>query len=106
MSQIQQNVVYIILYNYQDTDYSVIKILSSLEKAHDYIHLQEINEYADVQHLTLVEIDRERDISDKCKEDNKTFYVCVFNDNDTYTHKNFRDTEHISSYIIAKMKVE
>ena len=103
MSQIQQNIVYMILYNYQDTDYSVIKILSSLEKAHDYIHLQEINEYTEVQHLTLVEIDRERDIS---SEDNKAFYVCVFKNNDTYIHKNFRDTEHISSYIIVKMKVE
>ena len=104
MSRIQENIVYMILYNYQDADYSVVKIMSTLQKAVAYIHQQEINEYTDIQDLNFVEINKEKDIVDKCKED--CCNVCIFNNNDAYLSKNFRDTEHISSYIIVKKTVE
>jgi hypothetical protein len=104
MSQTDENIVYMILYNYQEADYSVVKIMSSLQKAIRYIHEQEINEYTDVQELTLSVIHKEKDISDKCKED--CCNLCLFDDNDIYLSRNFRDTEHISSYIIVKKAIE
>jgi len=104
MSQIEENTVYMVLYNYQDADYSVVKIMSTLQKALIYIHQQEINEYTDEHELSLAVINKEKDIVDKCKED--CCNVCVFNDNDAYLSKNFCDTEHISSYIIVKKIVE
>lgn len=104
MSQIEENNVYMVLYNYQDADYSVVKIMSSLQKALLYIHQQEINEYTDVQELLLSVINKEKDIVDKCKED--CCNVCLFDNNDTYLSRNFRDTDHISSYIIVKKTVE
>ncbi len=106
MPELEENTIYMILYNYQDSDYSIIKIMSTLEKAIQYIHQQEINEYTDVQELTLTIINKTSDSTDKCKEDNKHFYVCLFDNNDIYMNNNFRDTEHISSYIIVKTKVE
>jgi hypothetical protein len=104
MSQTDENIVYMILYNYQEADYSVVKIMSSLQKAVLYIHQQEINEYTDVQELPLSVIYKEKDISDKCKED--CFTICLFDNNDSYLSRNFRDTEHISSYIIVKKTIE
>lgn len=104
MSQTEENSVYMVLYNYQDADYAIIKVMSSLQKALIYIHQQEINEYTDVQELTLAVINKEKDIVDKCKEDYCN--VCVFNDNDAYLSRNFRDMDHISSYIIVKKMVE
>ena len=104
MSQIEENTVYMVLYNYQDADYSVIKIMSTLQKALMYIHQQEMNEYTDIKELTLVSIDKEKDIADKCKED--VCNVCLFDNNDLYLSKNFCDIEHISSYIIVKKIVE
>lgn len=104
MSQIEENTVYMILYNYQDADYSVIKIMSSLQKALIYIHQQEITEYIDVQELTLAVINTEKDIVDKCKKD--CYNVCLFNYNDSYMSRNFCDTEHISSYIVVRKTVE
>lgn len=104
MSQIQENIVYMILYNYQDADYSVIKIMSTLRKAIRYIQEQEIiNQYTDIHKLNLVEINTEKDIFDKCIQDYNN--VCLFN-NDTYLARNFRDINHISSYIIVKTVVE
>jgi hypothetical protein len=104
MSQMEENNVYMILYNYQDADYSVIKIMSTLQKALMYIHQQEMNEYTDIKELTLVSIDKEKDIVDKCKED--CCNVCLFSNNDSYLSKNFCDVEHISPYIIVRNIVE
>ena len=104
MSQIAENAVYMVLYNYQDADYSVVKIMKTLQKALLYIHQQEINEYTDVQELTVAVINKGQDIIDKCKED--CCNVCVFNDNDAYLSKNFRDSDHISPYIVVKKTVE
>ena len=104
MSQIEENTVYMVLYNYQDADYSVIKIMSTLQKVLMYIHQQEINEYTDIKELTLCVINKEKDIIDKCKED--VCNVCLFDNNDLYLSKNFCDIEHISSYIIVKKIVE
>jgi hypothetical protein len=103
MSQIKENTVYMILYNYQDADYSIVKIMSSLHKAVIYIKQQEINNYTDLQELKLVLINTEKDIADKCEQN--CYTVCLFN-NDTYLSRNFCDTDHISSYIIVKKKVE
>ena len=73
MSQIEENSVYMILYNYQDADYSVVKIMSTLQKALMYIHKQEINEYTDIQELTLIVINKEKDILDKCKNSSRKY---------------------------------
>lgn len=104
MSQMEENIVYMILYNYQDADYSVIKIMNTLNKAYRYILRQENNEHPDINYLTFIEINRSSDIANKCKEDSCN--VCVFNDNNLYISLNVCDTEHISSYIIVKITVE
>lgn len=103
MSQIKENNVYMILYNYQDADYSIVKIMSSLHKALIYIKQQEINNYTDLQELKLASINTEKDIADNCEEN--CYNICLFN-NDSYLSRNFCDTDHISSYIIVKKKVE
>jgi hypothetical protein len=104
MSQIEENTVYMILYNYQDADYSVVKIMNSLQKALTYIHTQEITKIASEEILTLVVINTEKDIIDNCKKD--CYNVCLFHDNDSYMSRNFCDIDHISSYIIVKKTVE
>ena len=104
MSEMEGNIVYMVLYNYQDSDYAVIKIMKTLQKALLYIHQQEINEYTDVQELTVSVINKGQDILDKCKE--YCCNVCVFDNNDAYLSKNFRDSDHISPYIVVIKTVE
>jgi hypothetical protein len=56
MSQLKGNTVYMIIYNYNDKDYSVIKIMDSLEKAFDYICSQEQNGYLISKYCKLIEV--------------------------------------------------
>ena len=43
MDQLKGKTVFMILYNYFNNDYSIIKIMENLEDAYDYICLQELN---------------------------------------------------------------
>jgi hypothetical protein len=40
-NSIKGNIVYMLLYNYSDFDYSVVKIMENLDDAYQYICLQE-----------------------------------------------------------------
>ena len=103
MSEIKENNVYMVLFNYSEKDFSVIKIMDSLEKAFNYICLQEKAKH---NHLKggckLVEINKKDDINFPYQEHhlNICFVKTKYHNLDIY------DKSDISQYIIVPVKVE
>lgn len=103
MTTIVNNTVYLVLYNYNDQNYSIIKTMNSIEKAYKYICFQEQGLYKNSdKDYTMLNVTQQSDISDYC-EPNKigVCYVTISN----YWSIDL-DNENISQYIIVPMTIE
>jgi hypothetical protein len=97
MSQINAKIVYMVLYRYGEKDYSVIKIMDSVEKAYNYISTQTIT----INKIKLLEIDKNYDNSqfeDSCQ------YI-LYIKSGKYLHLDLDDNDNILQYIIVPMPV-
>ena len=96
MSQINEKLVYMVLYHYGEKDYSVIKLMDSVEKAYNYICAQSIT-----NKINLVEIDKNYDSSlfeDSCQH-------ILYIKSGKYQHLELDDNENISQYIIVPIPI-
>lgn len=100
MSSIKGKTVYSVLYNYGDSDYSLIKIMEKLEDAFDYICLQEntiynIDDYNKL--FKLINVKKEEDIKKYYLEDHIVICNMVAGN---YNH-NVSSYIGVSNYIIV-----
>lgn len=95
------NHVYMVMYQYAPTDYSVICIMTSLDKAYDKCKNQHIGEVCN-----LVELNH-NDHSDNClhKCDSNVTNILYCNSFDYYKLETI-DTEYISQYIIVSVVLD
>lgn len=91
--------VYIVLYNYSDYDYSIVKIMEKLDEAYEYICLQEGHIANKFQMITLENMN---DIKDKIKDD--YLNICYIKTGE-YNKFNLCDYYEVSSYAIIPMKI-
>jgi hypothetical protein len=90
--------VFMILYRYGEKDYSVVKIMSTLEKAYNYICSQIIT----INKIKLLEIDRNYD---KAQIEENNSYI-LYIKSGKYLHLDLDDNENIQPYIIVPMNIE
>lgn len=91
--------VFMVLYNYSDRDYSIVKIFSSLDSAFNYITMQE-DDYSDFE---LVHISDGGAIPTVSANDD-FLKICYFKNKD-YLYNKMCENDIVSDYIIASMEV-
>lgn len=101
MSEIQGKTVYMILFNYGDKDFSVIKIMDTLEKAYYYICKQ--HSYSN--NIKMIEVNNPDELTNMCLENSDTLNVC-FIKSGKYHKFELSDMMYISDYIIIPMIIE
>lgn len=70
MSQLKGKPVFMVLFNYCDCDYSIIKIMENRESAFKYICKQEIeSRHNSIEEYKLIEVSNSNDIKQKCHVD-------------------------------------
>jgi hypothetical protein len=99
MSSIKGKTIYIIIYNYSDYDYSIIRTMENLDEAYQYICLQEstlVDEFA------MIEIENIEDITSKYVKDHLN--ICYI-PSGNYNKYNLCNYCEMSSYAIIPMKI-
>jgi len=95
--------VYMVLYNYIDNDYSVVKIINNVDAAFNHIcQLENASYDNNTKNIRMVEIANQNDIIKY--NNNDILSVCYMTGK--YQHLNLEENEHISQYIIVPMKIE
>ena len=96
----EDKLVYMVLYNYQDKDYSVITIMSSVNKAYEYICNQEtcVNDK-----FKLIEVNNVDDLPSRYTDANE-LNICYIKSSKYYRFE-LCDNSYISSYVIVPMKI-
>jgi len=95
---------YMVLYNYQDKDYSIVIAVDSCEKAIKYIEHQENSLfYGKSIKFKPVQINNQSELLNN--NDDRYINICIANSN-LYHHLNLIDIENYSQYIIVPMNIE
>jgi hypothetical protein len=95
-------IIYAVMYNYSGKNYSLIKTMTNITKAYEYICLQESqNYYEEEPTFTILNVQSQTDI---CDYTNKRFAICYIVDGD-YLSLNV-EHDNISQYIIAPIQLE
>jgi len=97
------NTVFLVLYGHTPKNFTIVKLMSSLEKAYEYIAYQEKHMYLDKNpDCKMLEINSQKEIDDHNAK-NLELGVC-------YIKKGYMkydlDKSHISSYIIVPREIE
>jgi hypothetical protein len=104
MSEKKDCCVYMVLYNYNEGDFTLVKIMSTLEKAFKYICLQEEDKH---NHLKggckMIDINKKDDINFPYQQYHLN--VC-FIKLKKYHNLDIYDRQDISQYIIVSMDIE
>jgi hypothetical protein len=90
-----------ILYNYSDCDYSVVKIMANKEDAFAFICREELKTHLQLP-FRLTDIRKKEDF-EKIEDD--IFHVCCILSGN-YNKFNLCNHENISSFAIVPMKIE
>jgi hypothetical protein len=97
--------VYMVLYNYIDNDYSVVKIINNLDLAFNHICQLENATYGNKKkNIRMVEITNQHDIIKNNNNNNDLLSVCYMTGK--YQQLSLEENENISQYIIVPMKIE
>jgi hypothetical protein len=96
MSSIKGKTIYIIIYNYSDYDYSIIRTMENLDEAYKYICTQESSE----DDFIMLEIDNIKDITSKFVKDHLNICYITSGDYNKYDLCNYCE---ISNYAIIPM---
>ncbi len=91
--------VYVILYNYNNTNYSMIKVINTLDNAYKYICEQE-REYTSHK---LLNINHQNQIAELIDDD--CCNICHFIKGKSYTNCSLMPYDNVSQYIIASMEI-
>jgi hypothetical protein len=95
----KKNKLFVILYNYQRSDYSLVKIMDSCDKAFDYICYQEKKSYSKCKMIkvkTMFDLDKKI-----CENSLNVCYIL----NQNYNNFELFEYDNISSYVIISMTV-
>jgi len=65
MSQLKGKTVFMVLYNYSDCDYSIVKIMENIDDAYKYICIQESNENDKPESFHMIDVSKVQDIENK-----------------------------------------
>ena len=97
--------IFAVFYNYEECEYSLIKLFSEIEKAYCYVCFQEnSNFYENQQNYKMIEINTQDDLNvENLVEDE--LHVC-FVKSGKYDKINVIDNQNVSQYIIAEMDLE
>ena len=99
--------VYMVLYNYSDCDFSVVKIMANKEDAFAYIYRQELKCHGNSQPICLTDVTKAEELKaldQKAYEDDCLHICCIMSGN--CNKFNLCNYDTISSYAIVPMKVE
>lgn len=102
MSQVEENKVFMVLFNYNERDFSVVKIFSSLEKAYKYICLQQHSAFNKYKKMNMVEINDPKNLT--YSSENDCMNICYVKTG-KYLHLDIYDRSDTSEYIIVPMDV-
>jgi hypothetical protein len=95
--------VYIVLFNYSGSHYSIVKTFTSLKKAYGYICQQECNLFCDQKKkYKMLTITKQQDIDEY--KDTSQMGICFAEQGNC--NKFDLDTEYISQFIIVPQVVE
>lgn len=103
MSELKENSVFMILYNYSDGDYSTIKIMTNLYDAYDYICRQELNQIDKQETFKLFNVYNPDDVARASISD--VLHICYIQ-SEEYNKFHLCDYPNISQYAIVKFVVE
>ena len=98
-NSIKGKIVYMILYNYSDFDYSVVKIMENLDDAYQYICLQE-NDLCDK--FNMIKVDNIKHLKDNFVDDHLN--ICYITSG-KYNKFDLCNYCQISNYAIINMKI-
>ena len=102
MIGLKGNMIYLVLYNYSDKNFSILKTMDSLEKAYGYICSQESNLFYDEpREFKLLEVEHQRSI---CEYNDVPLAICYIQGG-KYLSYDF-DNDNVSQYIIVPMTIE
>ena len=96
--------VYLVLYNYCDCDYSIVKIMEKLEDAYNYICKKEKEDLENhYEMMQMITINHEDEISNKISDE--SLNICYLSSG---RYHNFSPYEYcdISNYIIVPNVIE
>ena len=109
MSQIEhlvdKKIVYTVLYNYHDCDYSIIKIMTSINDAYNYICCQQKGDYDDKGIYQLIYISNCDEIDEKTKQE--CVNICCIPYEKYHKFNLLQEyTNFVSPYIIVPMELD
>jgi hypothetical protein len=101
---IQGKDIYIVLYNYSDCDYSIVKIMETLDDAYKYICYQESNvfPYPLENVCKMIKVFRPDEIPEKIVKD---FINVCYLPSGNYIDFNVCQYENVSDYAIIQKKI-
>lgn len=102
MSQLKGNIVFMVLYNYSDCDYSIVKIMENIDDAYKYICNNEVDsKYIECK---LIHVSTPDDIKDKCYTD--CLNICYISSGKYNKFELCRGyPEQVSNYAIVSMTI-
>ena len=106
LKSIKGNTVFMVLYNYSDCDYSIVKIMENLDDAYKYICLQESNDHDNIEEfykcVKMIDVNNPTDITDKFVDE---FLNICYISSGKYNKFSLCDYSQLSSYAIAPMVI-
>ena len=99
LSSIKGNTVFMVLYNYSDCDYSIVKIMDNLDNAYNYVCQQEAKQFNEFQMIT---VSRPQDLQKHFVD--KHLNICYISSG-KYNKFNLCNYMSISSYAIISMVI-
>lgn len=102
MSQLKGKTVFMILYNYSDCDYSIIKIMENIDAAYKYICIQESNEHDNPESFHMIDVNKVQDIENKFVDEHLN--ICYISSG-KYNKFNLCSYCSVSNYAIVPMVI-
>jgi len=106
LKSIKGKTVFMVLYNYSDNEYSIIKIMEKVEDAYQYICLQESNSCNTNEECKMftkmINVNRPEDINTYMEHG--VLNICYISSG-KYNKFNLCDYCNISSYVIVPMTI-
>ena len=101
-SSIKGHNVFMILYNYSDCDYSIVKIMDDLDNAYNYICQQEAKQCDKLNEFQMINVLRPQDVQQHFVDEHLN--ICYISSGN-YNKFNLCEYGSISSYAIVPMVI-
>ena len=102
MSQLKGKTVFMVLYNYSDCDYSIVKIMDNLDDAYNYVCQQEAKQCDKINEFQMITVSRPQDLQQHVVDEHLN--ICYISSGN-YNKFNLCNYGSISSYAIVSMVI-